>query len=167
MTKHLIDLGHKRIAYFTGPPVSPSAQERYEGYRRALRESDIEMDDRLVFNAGSTIEEGEKAALQMLNENPKATAVQAVNDLVAIGVGGCLVESRREHSRADFRGGLWKYSRERIFSRAADDRAPAETSPGLCRDGIDAVAPSRRTAARANGCARKLLRARALRRPAQ
>ena len=85
VTKHLIDLGHKRIAYFTGPPVSPSAQERYEGYRRALREANIEMDDRLVFNAGSTIEEGEKAALQMLNENPGATAVQAVNDLVAIG----------------------------------------------------------------------------------
>jgi len=85
VTKHLIELGHKRIAYFTGPTVSPSAQERYEGYRRALRESNIEMDDRLVFNAGSTIEEGEKAALQMLNENPKATAVQAVNDLVAIG----------------------------------------------------------------------------------
>ena len=85
VTKHLIDLGHKRIAYFTGPPVSPSAQERYEGYRRALREAQIEPDDRLVFNAGGTIEEGEKAALQMLNENPQATAVQAVNDLVAIG----------------------------------------------------------------------------------
>lgn len=85
MTKHLIELGHKRIAYFTGPAVSPSAQERYEGYRRALREANLEIDDRLVFNAGSTIDEGEKAALQMLNETPKATAVQAVNDLVAIG----------------------------------------------------------------------------------
>jgi len=91
VTKHLIDLGHKRIAYFTGPPVSPSAQERYEGYRRALREAGLEVDDRLVFNAGSTIEEGEKAALQMLNENPKATAVQAVNDLVAIGVADVLL----------------------------------------------------------------------------
>jgi LacI family transcriptional regulator len=85
ITKHLLDLGHKRIAYFTGSPVSPSAQERYEGYRRALREANIDLDDRLVFNAGGTIEEGEKAALQMLNENPGATAVQAVNDLVAIG----------------------------------------------------------------------------------
>jgi DNA-binding LacI/PurR family transcriptional regulator len=85
ITKHLIELGHKRIAYFTGTTVSPSAQERYEGYRRALRDGGIDIDDRLVFNAGSTIEEGEKAALQMLNEQPKATAVQAVNDLVAIG----------------------------------------------------------------------------------
>ena len=91
MTKHLIELGHKRIAYFTGPPVSPSAQERYEGYRRAMREAGLELDDSLVFNAGSTIEEGEKAALQMLNENPHATAVQATNDLVAIGAADVLL----------------------------------------------------------------------------
>ena len=50
-----------------------------------MREAQVELDDSLVFNAGSTIEEGEKAALQMLNENPKATAVQAANDLIAIG----------------------------------------------------------------------------------
>ena len=84
-TQHLLELGHKRIAFFAGPQVSPWAQERLEGYRRALREADIEVDDKLVFNAGGTIEEGEKAALQMLSEQPDATAVQAVNDLVAIG----------------------------------------------------------------------------------
>jgi len=83
--QHLLALGHKRIAFFAGPQVSPWAHERLEGYRRALREADIEEDDKLVFNAGGTIEEGEKAALQMLNEQPDATAVQAVNDLVAIG----------------------------------------------------------------------------------
>jgi LacI family transcriptional regulator len=91
LTTHLIDLGHRRIAFFTGPPVSPGAQERLEGYRKALREGQIELDDRLVFNAGSTIEEGEKAALQMLNEQPNATAIQAVNDLVAIGAATVLL----------------------------------------------------------------------------
>jgi len=85
MTQHLLELGHRRIAFFAGPPTVPSAQERIEGYRRALREANIEIDDRLIFSAGSTIEEGEKAALQMLNESPGATAVQATNDLVAIG----------------------------------------------------------------------------------
>jgi len=39
----------------------------------------------LIFNAGSTIEDGVKAGLQMLNESLEATAVQAVNDLVAVG----------------------------------------------------------------------------------
>lgn len=84
-TTHLLQLGHKRIAFLTGNSVSPSAQERFEGYKRALREANIELDDRLIFQAGATIEEGEKAALQMLNEAPQVTAVQAVNDLVAIG----------------------------------------------------------------------------------
>jgi LacI family transcriptional regulator len=86
-TKHLLELGHKRIAFFTGPPGAPSSHERLEGYKRALREHNIELDDTLVFAAGSTTEEGEKAALQMLNEAPKVTAVQAVSDLVAIGAG--------------------------------------------------------------------------------
>src|SRR5215216_5316989 len=84
-TKHLLELGHKRIAFFSGPPASPSSQERLEGHRRALREAEIEPDDTLIFNAGSTTEEGERTALQMLNEAPKATAVQTANDLVAIG----------------------------------------------------------------------------------
>ena len=84
-TQHLLQLGHKRIAYLTGPPVAPWAHERFEGYRRALREAGLEVDDKLVFQAGSTIEDGTNAALQMLNENCNATAIQAVSDLVAIG----------------------------------------------------------------------------------
>jgi DNA-binding LacI/PurR family transcriptional regulator len=85
LTRLLLELGHKRIAFFAGPAVSPWAIERFEGYRRALREASLDVDDALVFNAGATIEEGATAALQMVQENPKATAVQAVNDLVAIG----------------------------------------------------------------------------------
>lgn len=87
ITRHLIELGHRRIAFFAGQAVSPSAQERFEGYRRALREAGIELDEKLVYPAGSTVEEGEKAALQWLNEKSDATAVQAVNDMVAIGAG--------------------------------------------------------------------------------
>jgi len=83
--RHLLELGHRRIAFFSGPQVSPWAHERFEGYRRALREAGIEVDEKRVFNAGGTIEEGESAALQMLNEGTDVTAVQAVNDLVAIG----------------------------------------------------------------------------------
>jgi DNA-binding LacI/PurR family transcriptional regulator len=84
-TQHLLQLGHKRIAFLAGSPANPSALERFEGYRRALREAAFDVDDRLVFQAGSTLEDGAKAALQMMNEGVKATAVQAINDLVAIG----------------------------------------------------------------------------------
>jgi LacI family transcriptional regulator len=45
----------------------------------------MDVDDSLIFQAGSTTEDGVKAASQMLDESCNATAVQAVNDLVAIG----------------------------------------------------------------------------------
>lgn len=85
VTNHLLELGHRRIACFAGQVFAPTAQERFEGYRRALREAGIEIEDKLMFNAGSTIEEGAKAALQMIDEGVRATAIQCVNDLVAIG----------------------------------------------------------------------------------
>ena len=84
-TRHLLSLGHKRIAFFTGPPLAAWAQERLQGYRRALREAEIELEDHLLFTAGTSIEDGEMAASQMLRESLDATAVQAVNDLVAVG----------------------------------------------------------------------------------
>lgn len=91
-TKHLLGLGHRRIAFFSGNQSSPPAMERLEGYRRALKEAGIEYDDHLIFAAGSTIEEGRSAALQMLNESCQATAVQAVNDLVAIGASNVFLD---------------------------------------------------------------------------
>jgi len=92
VTKHLIGLGHKKIAYFTGPPSAPWSHERFEGYRRALREAGIEPDDSLVFASGSTIEEGVNTALEMLNEGCRPTALQTVNDLVAIGAAETLIQ---------------------------------------------------------------------------
>ena len=85
ITRHLLGLGHKKIAFLCGPISAPWAQERLEGYRRALREAQLEPEDRLLFNAGATIEEGEKAGLQMLHEAPLATAAQCASDLVAVG----------------------------------------------------------------------------------
>jgi DNA-binding LacI/PurR family transcriptional regulator len=85
ITRHLISLGHKRIAFLCGPSTAPWAQERLEGYRRGLREANIELDDSLIFTAGSSIEDGESAALQMLNESTAMTAVQSASDLSAIG----------------------------------------------------------------------------------
>ena len=84
-TQHLLQLGHRRIAFFAGPNAAPWSQERFEGYRRALRELNLEVDDRLIFPAGASIEEGAKAALQYMNETPGATAIQAATDHVAIG----------------------------------------------------------------------------------
>jgi len=93
-TRHLLDLGHRRIAYLVGPAAAIWAQERFQGYQRALREAGLAVEDRLVFQAGGTIEEGARAALQMLQERVDATAIQAVNDLVAIGAANQLLDQR-------------------------------------------------------------------------
>ncbi len=84
-TQHLLKLGHKRIAYLTGPHPRRGRTIASKAIAARCAKPDLDVDDRLVFQAGSTIEDGTKAALQMLNESCNATAVQAVNDLVAIG----------------------------------------------------------------------------------
>jgi len=85
VTQHLLKLGHRKIAFFAGPPAASWAKERFEGYCRALRDANLDVDESMVFQSGTNIEDGLKTALQMMNENCPATAVQAINDLVAIG----------------------------------------------------------------------------------
>jgi DNA-binding LacI/PurR family transcriptional regulator len=98
-TQHLLNLGHKRIAFFSGPPATPWTQERFEGYRRALREAGLDVDEKLVFQAGRSIEDGAKAALQMINEGSDATAVQTVNDMLAVGCAETLLKQGLEIPR--------------------------------------------------------------------
>jgi LacI family transcriptional regulator len=59
----------------------------------------LDVDDKLVFQAGRTIEDGAKAAAQMLSEAPDATAVQAVNDLVGAGCADVLMKQGLEIPR--------------------------------------------------------------------
>ena len=92
LTQHLLKLGHKRIAFLTGPPGTPWTHERFEGYRRALREAGMDVDEKLIFHAGRTMEDGTKVAIQMINEGSDATAIQAVNDLVAAGCAEVLIQ---------------------------------------------------------------------------
>jgi LacI family transcriptional regulator len=93
MTHHLIKSGHRKIIYLTGAPFSPSAKLKLEGYKKALRESQIEIDDQLIFNGGSTIDEGRNAGAQILAEAPNYTAIQGANDLVTIGAASTLMDS--------------------------------------------------------------------------
>ncbi|HWX19372.1 MAG TPA: LacI family DNA-binding transcriptional regulator [Candidatus Binatia bacterium] len=94
VTQHFLKLGHKRIAFLAGPVATPWNQERFEGYRRALREAGLDVDDKLVFQAGRMLEDGVKAAMQMINEGAQATAVQAANDLVAAGAAKVFLKQR-------------------------------------------------------------------------
>lgn len=92
VTRHLLSLGHRKIAFLGGPPGTPWTAERFDGYRRALRESGLDTEDGLIFQAGSSIDAGRKTAEQIISEHTGATAIQAVNDLVAVGCAEVFLE---------------------------------------------------------------------------
>lgn len=84
--KHLLDLGHKQIGYISGPPGLYTEANRFKGYKQALRDYDIEVDDRLIQEGGYDIEDGYRAAISLLKGNVRPSAIFAFNDMEAIGV---------------------------------------------------------------------------------
>lgn len=85
-TKHLLGLGHQRIACITGPVRSPSNAQRLEGYVQALEEAKIAIDDSFIVAGDFRIQGGELAMRQLLKLHQPPTAVFACNDLMAMGV---------------------------------------------------------------------------------
>jgi len=86
VTRHLIDLGHRRIGCITGPSdVTPSA-DRVTGYRQALRDAGLPFDEGIVVKGDFQFEGGYRAAQQLLAVDDAPTAIFACNDLMAVGV---------------------------------------------------------------------------------
>lgn len=85
-TRHLIDLGHRRIALVNGPTYASSARGRRTGYVAALAAAGIALDPDLVIGESFSIEAGAAAARTLLSRPNPPTAVFATNDNLAIGV---------------------------------------------------------------------------------
>jgi DNA-binding LacI/PurR family transcriptional regulator len=85
-TEHLIRLGHRRIAYITGPADHSDDLERLAGYHEALTEAGIDSDPALVVPGTGHAGGGERAlpVLGALDDRP--TAVFCYNDMTAIGL---------------------------------------------------------------------------------
>lgn len=94
-TKHLLKLGHKRIAFLSGPPAKLDSQNRLKGYSKALKECRIHFDERLVEGANHTLRSGCQAMKRLLRRCPEVTACFAYNDLLALGAIEALREERR------------------------------------------------------------------------
>jgi LacI family transcriptional regulator len=84
MTEHLIDLGHRRIAFLAGRPDLESARRREAGYRAALDGAGIAFDPQLVLVGGFKEETAEAPARELLRRDPRPTAIFAANDQMAI-----------------------------------------------------------------------------------
>jgi LacI family transcriptional regulator len=84
-TRHLIQLGHRRIAFITGDAGHPDATERLRGYRAALEAAGIAFDQRLVVPGEYHELSGLLAVDRLLATSQRFTAIFAANDQMAVG----------------------------------------------------------------------------------
>lgn len=85
LCRHLIDLGHSEIVFAAGPEGEYTAAERLAGYREAMEGAGLGARIRVI-PGGFTQEEGAAVVAKLLQDAPLPTAVQAVNDPLAIGI---------------------------------------------------------------------------------
>jgi LacI family transcriptional regulator len=85
-TGHLLDLGHRRIAMLTGRPDLKSAQLREQGYRQAMSQAEVTVDDSLVLVGGydAGVSHGQARQLLTVPGPRRPTAIFAANDMSAL-----------------------------------------------------------------------------------
>jgi LacI family transcriptional regulator len=83
--RHLLDLGHRRIAYVTGRREISTVWERLAGYQDALGEYDIALDPKLVCRVEIDPEAAAEATRRLLERRRRPTAIFTYNDLMAVG----------------------------------------------------------------------------------
>jgi len=94
-TRHLIKAGYRRIGHLMGPKGHFLAELRLHGYRRAMREAGITVENNWIAEAGTTTEAGYKALSTLLRQDLTIDAVFAYNDMVALGAMRALAEIGR------------------------------------------------------------------------
>ena len=83
--QHLLDLGHRRIAFISGDPRHPDAKERLRGYRSALEAAGVAHAPALVMPGDYTENSGLVAVERLLESREPFSAILAANDQMAFG----------------------------------------------------------------------------------
>jgi LacI family repressor for deo operon, udp, cdd, tsx, nupC, and nupG len=88
IVEHLISLGHKKIAHFGGFSTNSFSEGIRCGYLTALEENGITVMENLIFSGPMTEENGYETlkTVYEMDKSDRPSAIQAANDIVAIGV---------------------------------------------------------------------------------
>ncbi|WP_406706676.1 HTH-type transcriptional regulator GalR [Sodalis sp.] len=84
-TRHLIQMGHQRIAFICSSHSIPDSVDRLRGYRDALEEFHIELDEKLIAYGEPDEVGGEQAMTELLGRGRNFTAIACYNDSTAAG----------------------------------------------------------------------------------
>lgn len=93
---YLINKGHKRILFINGPKDYVGSEQKEKGYRLALSEKGIEIDEKLIKNSKIIKESGYSICKELLGENANFTAILVINDILAVGILKALKESQKK-----------------------------------------------------------------------
>ena len=85
-TQHLLDRGHRRVAFVGGPAYASSSQNRELGYRRALEGAGRDVAPELMLESNFSMEAGADAGRRLLALAEPPTAVFTANDSLAVGL---------------------------------------------------------------------------------
>ncbi len=92
-TRHLIELGHRHIAFISSDHAIEDATLRLQGYQDGLAEAGLAADPELIESGTPNEEGGERAMLNLLAKGLKVTAVVAYNDAMAAGAISVLADN--------------------------------------------------------------------------
>lgn len=84
-TQHLLDLGHRRIAWIGGDPEHADAVERLQGYRLAIEGAGLRVAPALVLAGDFTEHSGLLAVQRLLDGGTRFDAIATANDQMAFG----------------------------------------------------------------------------------
>ena len=85
ITEHLIAQGHQHIAFITGDKDHQSTGERLEGYKSALADNHIKIDESLIIEGQYAFDAGVRGAKALLSQRQPPSAIFACNDEIAAG----------------------------------------------------------------------------------
>ncbi len=85
ISHHLLELGHRRIAFVNGPKDWDASRRRLKGYKDELAASNIRYDSRLVKRGDWEVNDGYLATQALIGVEDPPTAIFAANDLMALG----------------------------------------------------------------------------------
>ncbi len=83
---YLISLGHRKIAYLSGPWDTWPNIRRFEGYKRALEEAGLSIDKKYIFKGDFTLDTAYSIGTKILMMRDRPTSVFCANDMSAIGL---------------------------------------------------------------------------------
>lgn len=84
LTEHLLQLGHRRIAFITGPQHMHTAAERYRGFVETMASAGVEVNPNYVVDGQFTRSAGYEAAMRLLIQPERPTAILGANNAVAL-----------------------------------------------------------------------------------